>query len=482
MKKKKILVINPPRVGGWPVVREERFEHKDFEVIYPPLTLLYCAAQIRKHLSEKVEVHFIDAMGYNLSIEEIKRRFDKIDPDIVVTRFAFDTYKEDNDLLKNIKNWKKSVITLTRNKIVGDVKDLLEKYLREFPQIDYFITSEQDTVIHKVIACLISGKEPPSCAYKKGGKIVFTKKALEVNNLDELAFPAYDLLPPPPWPYKSSLFDKDFTLVLSSRGCPNQCTFCAYRNMKWRYRSPENVVEELKMLQDQYGIRNFVYFDDTISINKERCMRICALMKKEGLKMKYAICTRVNNIDEELLRAWKETGLEEISFGVESGSDTILKNVRKSITKEQIVHAFKLCKKLKIKAVTLIILGLPGETKSTIKESKDLVKEMNPFYLQYSLCIPFPNTPAYEYYKSKGYLLHENYDQYNPLTISPVIRTEALTSEELINEKEKAYKEFIFRPGFILDKISLTDWRWNIRGFKMFIKRVSGLIKDKYVR
>ena len=236
------------------------------------------------------------------------------------------------------------------------------------------------------------------------------------------------------------------------------------------------------MLHDEYGIKNFIYFDDTISIDKKRCLRICELKKKENLSMKYAICTRVNNVDEALLKKWKETGLEEISFGVESGSEKVLKKVGKNITKEQIYKAFNLCKKLKIKALTLIILGLPGETLNTIRETKDLVKKINPFYLQYSLCIPFPNTPVYQYFKSNGLLLHEDYTKYNPLNMSPVIRTKALSAKQLIKEKDKAYREFILRPRFVLSKISLTDWGWNIRGFKMFVKRVYGLLKDKYIR
>lgn len=478
---KKILLINPPRVDGRPVVREERFEHKDFEVIYPPLTLLYCASQIRKHL-KNVEVFFIDAMGYDLDLLHIKKRFDDINPDIVITRFAFDTYKEDLFLLDEIKKWNPKVITITRNKIVGDVPSLMESYLRKFKGIDYFVTVEQDSVIHKVINDIINGKSPESCAFIKNGELIVTKKSEEINDLDEIPFPAYDLLTKENWPYKSSLFPKKFTLVMTSRGCPNQCTFCAYRNKKWRYRSPKNVVEELKQL-DRMGIKNFVYFDDTISINKDRCIEICRLMKKEGLAgMKYAICTRVNNIDEELLMAWVETGLEEISFGVESGSETILKKCGKGITKQQIMNAFDLCKKFKIKALTLIILGLPGETHDTIKESRELIKKIKPFYLQYSFCIPFPNTPVYEYYKSNGFLLHEDYSKYNPLTMDPVIKTEKLSYEELIKEKEKSYAEFILNPGFIFRNISLTDWKWNLRGLKMFINRVYSMVLNKYIR
>ncbi len=482
MKNKKILVINPPRVDQRPVVREERFEHKDFEVIYPPLTLLYCAGQIKKNVSN-VEVSFIDAMGYNLNLDQIKEKFKIINPDIVISRFAFDTFHEDLSFLEEIKKWKKDIIVLTRNKIVGDVNDLIEKYLKKYPKIDYFITSEQDIVIHKIIKDILNKKIPGSCAYIKKNKLFFSEKYKEDESLDEMAFPAYELLPKSPWPYKSSLFPKDFTLVMSSRGCPNQCTFCAYRNQKWRPRSPENVVEELKMLRKKYNIKNFVYFDDTISINKERCLKICELMKENGLTdMKYAICTRVNAIDVELLKAWKETGLEEISFGVESGSEKILKMTRKGITKKQILNAFDLCKKMKIKAITLVILGLPGETLNTINETKGLIKKINPFYLQYSLCIPFPNTPAYDYYKQNNLLIHEDYSKYNPLTLDPVMRTKDLSAEQLIKEKEKAYKEFILNPRFFLNKISLTDWAWNIRGLKMFLDRVKGIIKEKYVR
>lgn len=479
---KKVLVFNPPRVDGRPVVREERFEHKDFEVVYPPLTLLTCASQIRKHLADRVQVFFLDAMGFDLSEEAVMQAFDACDPDVVVSRFAFDVFREDLDWLSRFKNRKSGVVTITRNKIIGDVPALQERYLREFPAIDFLMLADQDRAIPGVLTAILEGLVPPGCAFRQSGEICRSPSVSFDDRIDEMPFPAYDLLPPPPWPYRSSLFETDFTLVMTSRGCPYSCSFCAYRQTPWLARSPANVVAEIRWLRDRFGIRNIVFFDDTISVRPERCLEICRLLRLERwTDLRYAICTRVDHISEKLLRAWKETGLVQLAFGVESGSDRILQNCGKGISRDRIRQAFALCRQLRIPALMLLIIGLPGETMTSIRETRRMVRRVNPYYLQYSFAVPFPNTPMYQWASSRGFLLEENFSAYNPLTLHPVMRTEDLGAKELIEQKRAAYQEFLLSLRFLLGKISLTDWAWNWRGFKMFLNRIVGLLRG-YVR
>lgn len=478
---KRVLVLNPPRVDGKPVVREERFEHKDFESVYPPLILLYCAGQIRDRLGDRVEVSFLDAMGYDLSPDTVMARVAEIEPDIVVSRFAFDTYREDLELLAAIKAAHPKVVTLTRNKIVGDVPWLMERYLREFDGMDYFVTVEQDSAIAEAVEDLLDGKDPRACAFVRNGEIIRTTPVPAIDDLDQMALPAYDLLPKP-WPYKSSLFPENFTLVMSSRGCPYLCTFCAYRKMDWRARSPEHVVNELELLQREHGVKNVVFFDDTVSMDKARCLEICRLMKARGLDLKFAVCTRINTVDQELIRAWKEVGLQQLTFGIESGSPAILKTIKKGLKKKQIVDVCKMVKDEGVQLLMLFIFGLPGENRETIADTVEMVKEIDPFYLQFSALVPFPNTPLYQQFKDKGWLAHEDFSRYNPLDIQPIIRTEDMDHTALGLEIKAAYRRYMFRPKFVLDRVSLTDWAWNWRGFKMFARRAYGFVVSRYVR
>ncbi len=475
----KILLLNLPRVGRFPVVREERFEHKDFEMVQPPLSLLYSASMLR---TSGYEVELIDANGYEMSVSDVVSEVSKIDPSYIITRIAFDTQKNDLDAIRIIKeNIPKSKIII-RNKIISDVGGLKEELLKNNRFVDYFVDQELESVIHTVIDDLENGRIPRNVSYIRDNKIFISDKTDLIEDLDKFPFPAYDLLPDIKC-YHTSLFGSVYTLVLSSRGCPYGCNFCAYSGTKYRERSPENVIEELKYLKENFNLSNFVFFDDTISLNLTRAKKIFALMAEEKLNLKFGICTRVDKVDEEMLCLGKEAGCVEVGYGVESGSQKILELCGKGIKKEQIVRAVSLAKKYKFKVVLSVILGLPGENKKTVSETFKFVKKLNPYYCQYATAVPFPNTKLYSYLSNNGLLISKDWERYNPLETKPVFRTEQLSESELENYKRKGYLKFILRPAFILSKISLRDMLWNFKGLKMFLNRVAGLLsKNHYIR
>lgn len=476
----KILLINPPRVDGYPVVREERFEHKDFEMIQPPLNLLYCASNLRKN---KFKVSFLDANGFNLDLQAVEEKIKREKPSIVIIRTGFDTFLDDTKVLEIAKKYK--AITVCRNKIISDVPWLREELLSKVKNIvDVFVNDELDTNISRICKELLEKKNwssIKSISFWKNGKLVTTPKAPIFTDLDSLPFPAYDLLPNLK-PYQTSFFTPTFTQVMSSRGCPNHCTFCAYAGMPYRARSPENVVEELEWLKKDYGLNSFVFFDDTISVNMDRVKKILKLMIDKKLNLKFGVCTRVNTVDQEMLNMFAKAGCKEISFGIESGNQTILDTIKKNITLEQIEKAVNLSKKAGIKVIAPIIFGLPGETAKTIQNTIKFVEKLNPYYCQYATLVPFPNTEAYTYFDKNNLILTKDWTKYNPLQVQPVMRTKALSAQELAKLKKQAYLKFLLRPQFVLSKLQ-ADPVWLIKGFSMFVHRLVGLVgNSKYVR
>ena len=188
------------------------------------------------------------------------------------------------------------------------------------------------------------------------------------------------------------------TQINSSRGCPFTCTFCAdYTTFqrRTRYRSTENIVAEIKMLKEKFGIRSIIFDDVNFTTEEDRVQEICAAIKDLGIRWSSQLRVKIS---EETLRAMKEAGCEVVSFGVESGSQKVLNNVRKGITISMIEETFKVARKVGLKTKSYFIVGLPGEEWEDLEKSVSLAKKINPDYLWLSFFTPVPGSPLFDEY------------------------------------------------------------------------------------
>ena len=211
--------------------------------------------------------------------------------------------------------------------------------------------------------------------YKKDNSIYITEKRNDINDLDTLSFPARHLLPKEDIVMERlSNTSLSIAHVLFSRGCPYHCNFCANQNHNVRYRSKDNIKEELEFLIKDYGIKGFCVVDDNILVNKEKAMEIIREIGK--LNLKWSTLARVDNVDLELLKELKNSGCIEIKYGVESGSQKMLDLMNKKITVSEIKNAFNLTKDVGINAKALIMHGFPKEDINTTKETIALLEEL----------------------------------------------------------------------------------------------------------
>ena len=220
-----------------------------------------------------------------------------------------------------------------------------------------------------------------------------------------------------------------------------------------------------------------MFYDDSFTFNKNRTLELCDEIIKNNLKIIWSCETRVNLVDKELLEKMKKAGCYIISYGVESGDQNILNNLKKDITIEQAKNAFKLTKEAGILTVAYFMIGSPGDTNETIEKTVDFAKELDADFAQFSICTPFPGSELFDNLSKKGIKI-EDWDKASYVTSKgkskPIILTDNLNEEEIKKWYSKAYKEFYLRPRYILKALlrmkSWGDAKININGIKMLLR------------
>lgn len=330
------------------------------------------------------------------------------------------------DLAKRIKSYQNCKI------IVGNCHPTLypKDFIFENSPIDFAVIGEGELTLAELLRC---NNQTSENLRKIDGICFYDKEIGEpiITNPREIM---KDLSVPPRLNYEQ--LDMDFytsptkgiisylyfsiVAIFTSRGCPFQCEFCA-ANTIWRknkhgfgsvrYRPVDNVVSEINFLKNNYKIDAFYIIDDTFTLQKERVFEFCEKIKP--LKMIWALQTRVNLITDELVKEMKGAGCMQVDFGVESGSPRMLDLVKKGFRVQDVIKAFEICKKYKIRTVGNMLFNLPKEQKEDIEMSLNLWLKIKPDEVRVGLTVPYPGTVIYEKYfplkltKDEYYLLEE---------------------------------------------------------------------------
>jgi len=242
-------------------------------------------------------------------------------------------------------------------------------------------------------------------------------------------------------------------LVEPGRGCPFKCIFCVVPviNEKVRYRSAKNFVDELERDYTKYNIKNFLFWMETATLNKKLMLEICEEIKNRNLKIKWMAPSRVDTVDLELLKKMKEAGCWMLSFGIESIDQKVLDLIKKKITVQQIEKAIENAKKVGIKIVAHIIIGLPGQTKESVEKTIDWLIEKKVDYAQFYCAVPYWGTELRKIAEKNGWIVSNNPKDYE--VDKSVMRNEFLSCREIEELRKKAYMKFYMRPSVILKEI-----------------------------
>lgn len=472
----RVLFLHPPWPGGgyggrsqnrWPRKRGDKAARY-------PLYLCYVATLLKK---KKFDVRYIDSVMQELTGQQVLKKIKVMRPDVIYTETSTPTINYDIAFVDKVKKLLKVVYIFSGSHATYFSKEVLKN-----SKVDIIVRGEQDYSAFETVKALRDKqqlKNVKGISWKdKREKIHENPKRELIEDIDKLPFPDRDLIPHQLY-IEGHAQKKPFTFITTSRGCPNRCTFCLWPNVFWgrkiRFRSVENVIEELKWLVRKYGMKEVFFDDGTFNVSKKRVIDISKAIIRNKIKILWGCSCRVDRVDEEMLRYMKKSGCRIICYGPESASKETLKKTNKDIDISQSYKAIKLTKKAGIIAHANFMVGFPWETKKDLYDTIEFAKKSDPDTIQISLVFPHPGSQMYDEAKKKRWFgdnIVGNWDRWE-MSLGPVLKTK-MPAEELQLAIAKGHAEFFFRPGYIIKTIigirSVNEFARTLRAAHSVIK------------
>jgi len=452
----KILLIHPPLENLLTVGIPSLVEKRGFN---PSMGILYVAAYSAQNTDHIVDV--LDAPLEGVGYDKLEQIIREREPDIVgISTLTFSLI----DSVKTARIVKK--VSKSIPVVFGGIHvSLFPIETISLEEVDYAVVGEGEITFAELIENIGNTerlKTVKGLLFKENGRIIDTGPRPLIEDLDRLPFPARRLTS---FQNFYSLNKKTLaTTMITSRGCPYNCLFCIRPRFgrKFRSRSPQNVVSELKECLSM-GIGEFFIYDDIFTISRQRVLDICDKIIDEGLEVEWSVMTRVDRIDREMIKKMKRAGCTRIRYGIESGTTEILKVLRKGITLEQVREAFRITKAEGISTVAYFMIGAPTETKQQIMETIRMARELNAAYTNFSIVTLYPGTDLYSLGLKRGILERDCWRHFskNPRpNFQLPLWEEKFTRHELIKIQSSAYSSVYFRPSYIARKLSkISTWK-----------------------
>lgn len=421
----KILLINPPyrrlmRVGSayFPlglgylaaILEKSGYEVKIYNGEVPRDEEKNC----RKHKGGDFSSIMSSHQRYLRNLEdkdffvwhEFRKSLADFCPDLVGISARTPMFKSAVEIAKIVKDWRSDCPIVWG----GSHPTIMPEEVLSLPEADFLVCGEGERTLLDLVRALEEGKkdflEIRGLSYKnQEGKIIKNLSRDYIHDLDELPMPARHLI-----------FREDFYApgtygdLMASRGCPFFCTYCSAQSLwgrKMRYRSIASIIKELKILKNNYQCEIIRFIDDNLTLERTYIEELCHSLIVEKLNIKWGCLSRVNLIDEKLLKLMTEAGCYRVDIGVESGSPRILEIIKKNINLRDVLRVDKLFNKYDIAWTAFFITGFPYETMDDLKATADFMKEIDPYRLVLSNFTPYPGTEDYERANELGVLPKE---------------------------------------------------------------------------
>ncbi|MDO8127077.1 MAG: radical SAM protein [Candidatus Brocadiales bacterium] len=462
----KVLLINPPSLNqisdAHPKIVETERGH------YPPLGLLYIAGYLLKN--SKHDVYVIDAQVDKLSYSQLGDRVREIKPDVVgITAMTFTLL----DVLETVR-LVKSISAYIKVVLGGPHVHIYPEETIQLPGVDFVVLGEGEITFAELLEVVdfpdrLGGLR--GIVFRNNGSVTNTGPRPFIEDLDSLPYPARHLTNYKK--YNSILAKRSLptTTMFTSRGCPFVCKFCdrPHLGKTFRYRSALNVVDEMETCV-RMGIQEFLIYDDTFTVNRQRVLDICDEIIRQKLDISWDARAHINTISEDMLDKMRDAGCTGIHYGVESGTERLLKLLNKGIKKQHVKEVFGWTKQRGIATLAYFMVGLPTETKEDIYETFRVIRELDPDYLHLTVFIPYPATQLYKEGLAQGIIKKDYWKEFAKeprKDFTPPYWAEVFTKEELDLMIAEGYKSFYLRPKYLLKSFlglkSISELRRKVK-------------------
>jgi radical SAM superfamily enzyme YgiQ (UPF0313 family) len=450
---------------------QKQVEYTSLISVVPPLDIAYCAALVRQNLPE-IETAILDANVLGLTEKQHAQKIKEAAADVVVFTAATYAINCASRLATTLKDDEMTFV------VVGAHGTALpQKTLEEFEAFDVVVRGEPEWTVSDLVGALFEHRDLCSVGsihYRTQAGIKATKDRCGASELDELPFPARDLLPNALY---SSPYSDGVTALRTTRGCPGRCSFCdghLLYGRKTRMRQPQSVVDEIEQCVTQFQTKYFAIIDHTFTADRTFVLDVCNGIIERNLhrKIRWACNTRVDMMDDPMPALMRKAGCLQIGIGIESADDKQLETISKGISETQIKQAIKQMKRHGIIAMGYAIVGFPWDTAKTIENTRKKIFDQAPHTLQLSFATPLPGTAFGKQCKDAGIILSDNWDDYVFLRKS-IVRNDSLSSEQIATLRADIVRSFYFRPAKLLGLIFFVWLRTRVR----FVSAVRAFFK-----
>ena len=483
-----VLLVNPPSPDGgiWIRTQHRVGRRSREEMIWPQCSLAQLAAMLHPQYS----VAIVDAIAERMSWQEFEEVLRARSPKYYLTQVTAPTLT--NDMYGVMLAQSIGARTMAFG---THVTPMPFETMRDYPALDYILRGEPELTIRELVDVLenrhgdrpewitaLFRKTDPSwdgsasaggtgtpqdltrikgLVWRKDAEIKMNESRPFIPSLDDLPMPMHHLLPLKR--YTMPLMKGPFTFIVTSRGCPAGCSYCI-KHVSYQYSvrllSPAKIMEELNLLSG-LGIHNIHMYADLFTVNREQVMDLCERIVREGLRIRWTCNSRVDYVDEEMLKMMGRAGCWMISWGIESGNEMILKKAHKGASPKKAKEALTWSRKAGIRNWGYFIIGLPGETVETIRETIDLSKALPLDIALFHVAAPYPGTPFFfQVVENNWFRKGTKWEQVD-MDKGTVLEYENLTAEDLLYWQRRAFREWAFRPGpaFTYFKMLFGDTR-----------------------
>jgi len=479
-----ILLVNPPTPdGGYWIRTQHRVGRRTREnMVWPQVSL----AQMAALLHDAYKVAIIDANAERMGWPEFSKQLDHYQPKYYLTQLTAPTLE--NDMYGCFLAHARGARTIAFGTHITPIP---RESMRPYPSLDFALVGEPDLTIRDLLDHLegkidqrpesirhIFEKHDPSyrpavnedgsldmhgikgLAWRKGDEIIINMPRPFIQDLDDLPIPLHEMLPLKK--YLMPMIKGPFTFIVTSRGCPAGCTYCI-KHVSYQYgtrlRSPKLIMDELWKLKE-LGINNIHMYSDLFTVSRDQVMELCERMIAEQINIRWTSNSRVDYVDEEMLRVMGKAGNYLISWGIESGNEQILKHAHKGAYPDKAERALRWAKAAGIKNWGYFIIGLPGETVETIRQTIDFAKRLPLDIALFHVAAPYPGTPFFFEVVENGWFRPGTRWEQVDMDKGTVLDYPNLRAEELLYWQKRAFREWAFRPGpmFTYAKMLLSDW------------------------